>query len=196
MSQSVGEVLVEEVSQELAHAQVGPAAVHQQEALKVAELREGEVAGEDGLHALLSTDADTDVSGCRSESTNRHVSGSERKEAPPPPLASAQSQLTFDHADVVSSVSDGQGDGLLVLLDQLHHLGLLQGRDPAADDGLAHARQPQQLQRVVVQRKRLKQSRGSQIPGQCFGSKVLVLTRLCPLMMRPYSPSTFSSCRV
>jgi len=49
-----GEVLVEEVSQELAHAQVGPAAVHQQEALQEAELGEGVVAGRHRLHALLA----------------------------------------------------------------------------------------------------------------------------------------------
>lgn len=57
-----GEVLVEEVAQELAHAQVRPAAVNQQEALQEAELGEGVVAGQHGLHALLTRDAHTDVS--------------------------------------------------------------------------------------------------------------------------------------
>lgn len=52
-----GEVLVEEVAQELAHAHVGPSAVHQQEALQEAELGEGVVAGQDRLHALLTRDA-------------------------------------------------------------------------------------------------------------------------------------------
>lgn len=47
-------VLVEEVAEETAHAQVGPAAVHQQEALKEAELGEGVVTGQHGLDALLT----------------------------------------------------------------------------------------------------------------------------------------------
>ena len=48
----------------------------------------------------------------------------------------------LDHGHVVGPVPDGEGHGLLVLLDQLHHQGLLQGRHPAADDGrtvLCHA---------------------------------------------------------
>lgn len=57
-----GEVLVEEVAQELAHPQVGPAAVHQQEALQEAELGEGVIAGQHGLHALLARDPHADVS--------------------------------------------------------------------------------------------------------------------------------------
>lgn len=36
-----GEVLVEEVLEELAHAQIGPAAMHQQQTLQVAELGDG-----------------------------------------------------------------------------------------------------------------------------------------------------------
>lgn len=59
--------------------------------------------------------------------------------SPHPPLALAQ-RLTFDHADVVSAVPDGQSDGLLVFLDELHHLRLLQRRDSAADHRLAGAR--------------------------------------------------------
>lgn len=72
MHKGVGEVLEKEISQELAHAQVGPAAMHQQEALQVTELREGEVAGQNGLHAFLTTNPDTDVSGCRSDRTDRN----------------------------------------------------------------------------------------------------------------------------
>lgn len=55
------EVLVEEVTQEFAHAQVGPASVHQQEALQEAELCKAEIAGQHGLHALLARDAHTYV---------------------------------------------------------------------------------------------------------------------------------------
>lgn len=69
LHKSEGEVLVEEISEELAHAQVGPAAVHQQEALKVTELCEGEVTGEDSLHAFLTADADTNMSSCRRQIT-------------------------------------------------------------------------------------------------------------------------------
>lgn len=69
LHKSEGEILVEEILEELAHAQVGPAAVHQQEALKVTELCEGVVAGEDGLHAFLTADADTNVSSWRSQRT-------------------------------------------------------------------------------------------------------------------------------
>ena len=61
MDEGEGEVLVEKVAEELAHAQVGPAAVHQQEALQVAELGEGVVAGQHGLHALLAGDPHPDV---------------------------------------------------------------------------------------------------------------------------------------
>lgn len=65
MDQGEGEVLEEEETQELAHSDVGPAAVHQQEALQVTELGEGVVAGHDGLHPLLATDAHPDVSSWR-----------------------------------------------------------------------------------------------------------------------------------
>lgn len=61
MDQSEGKVLEEEITQELAHPDVGPASVHQQEALQVTELSEGVVAGHDGLHPLLAADPDTDV---------------------------------------------------------------------------------------------------------------------------------------
>ena len=58
--------------------------------------------------------------------------------------------LTLDHADIVGSVPDGQSDDLLVLLHQLHHLGLLQRSDPAANHRLTHAGCPQQLQLQVL----------------------------------------------
>lgn len=54
MHHGEGKVLVEEVAEETAHAQVGPAAVDQQEALKEAELGEGVVAGQHGLDPLLT----------------------------------------------------------------------------------------------------------------------------------------------
>ena len=52
--------------------------------------------------------------------------------------------LTLDHADIVGAVPDGEGDGPLVPLDQLHHLRLLQGRHPAADDRLTQTGHVQQ----------------------------------------------------
>lgn len=63
MDQCEGEVLVEEVTEEVAHAVVGPAPVDEQEALQVAELGKGIVRGQHCLHALLSADAHTNV--CR-----------------------------------------------------------------------------------------------------------------------------------
>lgn len=59
-----GEVLIEEVSEELAHAVVGPAAVHEQQALQEAELRDGVVRRQHRLHALLPRYAHADVRGC------------------------------------------------------------------------------------------------------------------------------------
>lgn len=41
--------------------------------------------------------------------------------------------LTFDHVHIIGPVPNGQGDGLLVLLHQFHHHGLLLGRHAAAD---------------------------------------------------------------
>lgn len=61
MDQCEGKVLEEEESQELAHSDVGPASMHQQEALEVAELSEGIVAGHDSLHSLLTADTNADV---------------------------------------------------------------------------------------------------------------------------------------
>lgn len=54
-----------------------------------------------------------------------------------------------DHADVIGPIPDGQCHRLLVLLHQFYHLGLLEGRHPAADHPLAHARCPQQFQLQV-----------------------------------------------
>ena len=67
MDKGEGEVLVEEVAQELAHAQVGPAAMHQQEALQEAELGEGVVRGQHRLHALLPADAHANVGSFKKE---------------------------------------------------------------------------------------------------------------------------------
>lgn len=67
MDQSEGEVLEEEETQKLAHPDVGPAAVHQQEALQVTELGEGVVAGHDGLHPLLAADAYANVCSWRGQ---------------------------------------------------------------------------------------------------------------------------------
>lgn len=50
-------------------------------------------------------------------------------------------KLTFDHIHVIGPVSDGQCDGFLVPLHQVHHHGLLLGGDPAADDRTALAGQ-------------------------------------------------------
>lgn len=49
-------------------------------------------------------------------------------------------KLTFDHANIVSPISYGQSDGLLVFLDEFHHLSFLQRGDPAADHRFTCAR--------------------------------------------------------
>jgi len=59
-----GEVLVEEVLEEFAHANVGPPAVDEQQSLQVAELSQRVVTGHHRLHAFLATDADPDMSHC------------------------------------------------------------------------------------------------------------------------------------
>ena len=61
MAECESEVLVEEVLEELAHADVRPAAVDEQQALEEAELSQGVVARHHRLHALLTTDAHSDV---------------------------------------------------------------------------------------------------------------------------------------
>ena len=67
VAQCEGEVLVEEVAEELAHAVVGPAAVDEQQPLEEAELRYAVVRGQHRLHALLPGYAHPDVSGCNVE---------------------------------------------------------------------------------------------------------------------------------
>lgn len=67
MDQCEGKVLEEEVTQKLAHSDVGPAAVHQEEALQVTELSKGVITGHDGLHPLLTTDTHSDVCSWRME---------------------------------------------------------------------------------------------------------------------------------
>ena len=47
--------------------------------------------------------------------------------------------LTFDHADIISSIAYGQSDSISVFLHQLHYLGFLEWRDPAAHHSLTHA---------------------------------------------------------
>ena len=56
-----GEVLVEEVAEELAHSVVGPAAVDEQQPLQKAELRDAVVRGQHRLHPLLPRYAHADV---------------------------------------------------------------------------------------------------------------------------------------
>lgn len=60
--------------------------------------------------------------------------------------------LTFDHVDVIGSVSDGQRHGLLVLLHQTHHVGLLFGRDAAADHGFTLAGHVHEVQLQIKKR--------------------------------------------
>lgn len=62
MNQREGEILVEKVSEKLAHTEIGPAAVYQEEALQVSKLGEGEVTGQHGLHPLLPADPHPNVS--------------------------------------------------------------------------------------------------------------------------------------
>lgn len=52
--------------------------------------------------------------------------------------------ITLDHADIIGSISNGQCDGPLVPLHQLHHLGFLQWSDPAANDCFTQTGQVQQ----------------------------------------------------
>lgn len=61
MDQCECKVLEEEKTQKLAHSDVRPTSMDQQETLKVTELSKGVVTGHDGLHPLLTTDTNTDV---------------------------------------------------------------------------------------------------------------------------------------
>ena len=56
-----GEILVEEVSQELADAKVRPATVNQKQSLEEAELGDAVVRGENRLHPLLTRNANANV---------------------------------------------------------------------------------------------------------------------------------------
>lgn len=66
-----GKVLVEKVAQEFGHAQVGPAAVDQQQPLQVAKLGNTVIGSEHRLQTFLATDADADVG----RLDHRHVVG-------------------------------------------------------------------------------------------------------------------------
>jgi len=54
--------------------------------------------------------------------------------------------VTFDHADVVGAVSDGQRDALAVSLDEVDDERLLKRRHSATDDCLTALRGVQQQQ--------------------------------------------------
>lgn len=47
--------------------------------------------------------------------------------------------LTFDHADIIGSITYGQSDSISVLLHQLYYLGFLEWGDSAANHSLTHA---------------------------------------------------------
>jgi len=64
VAQRKRKVLVEEILEELAHANVGPSAVDEQQPLQEAELSECIVTGHHSLHAFLTTDANSDVGHC------------------------------------------------------------------------------------------------------------------------------------
>lgn len=80
-------------------------------------------------------------------------------------------RLTLDHADIVGSISNSQGDGPLVPLHQLHHLGFLHGSDPAADDSFTQTGQVQQdmlqlwLHGVSLQREHTSHLLELSLPG-------------------------------
>lgn len=135
MDQSKGEVLEEEETEELAHSDVRPAAMHQQEALQVTELSKGIVAGHDGLHSFLTTDSDADVCSWifREQRQDVFRDGKTGMLGSDNNLKSF-TLLTFDHVHIVGSVSNGQSHCLFVLLYQTDHIGLLLWRDATADD--------------------------------------------------------------
>lgn len=77
MAQCECKVFVKEISQKFAHSEVGPTAMDEQQPFQVAELSHGEITGQHGLHALLTTDADTNVRHCRQmENTLRNCTRS------------------------------------------------------------------------------------------------------------------------
>lgn len=61
MAQGGREVFIEEIAQKFANAVIGPAAMHEKQALQEAKLPNGEIAGQHGLLALLPADTDADV---------------------------------------------------------------------------------------------------------------------------------------
>ena len=73
MTEREREVLVEEILEELAHSQVGPATVNEQQTFEVAELSHREVAGKYRLHAFLTADTNTNVCRCRHRHQHQHV---------------------------------------------------------------------------------------------------------------------------
>ena len=70
MTECESKVLVEEVPQELAHAQVGPAAMHKEEALQEAELCDTVITCQDSLHAFHATDTHTYMSSWTQKKTH------------------------------------------------------------------------------------------------------------------------------
>lgn len=64
MAECEGKVLVEEILEEFAHANVGPAAMDEQQALEEAELSQSVIACHHCLHAFLTTDANANMSHC------------------------------------------------------------------------------------------------------------------------------------
>ena len=66
-------VLVEEILKELAHAEVGPATVDEQQPLEVRKPSQSKVACEDGLLTFLTTDTYTNVGGWTQTDTVTHI---------------------------------------------------------------------------------------------------------------------------
>ena len=91
----------------LRYSGIIPSPVDKQQPGEEPELGDGKVGRVCGLQPLVAGDADTDVG-------------------------------LLDHSDVVGAVADGQGYLMTnrALLYHLHHLGLLDRRDPAADHAL------------------------------------------------------------
>lgn len=82
--------------------------------------------------------------------------------------AEVSTGLTLNHADVISAVSDSQSDGLLVFLNELHHLSFLKRSDPTADHRLTHTCRTQELQlHTVLQSVRLHTHSLHSICGRC-----------------------------
>jgi len=71
-------------------------------------------------------------------------------------INSTHSARTFNHADIVGAVADGQRDRLFIALDQLNYLSFLQWSNSATDDSLTHtARVQQQQLHLLLQRMNL-----------------------------------------